>query len=150
MTGRAAEWIAMAAGVALAVALIGRAEPSSSIEGRVTSVEEGPMEGVLVSAKPGTSTLTVTVVSDEGLVQYEERFKEHLDSTSAGGFAALAVLWDALERAGAADRKKLRDAIAATQLKTGDRMYMQLRGAKFAPSGYSPADTVVPPQRVTR
>jgi branched-chain amino acid transport system substrate-binding protein len=67
--------------------------------------------------------------------KYLERFKEHMDSTSAGGFTAFSVFWDALERAGSADRKKLRDAIAATQLKTGDRMYMQLRGAKFLPSG---------------
>jgi branched-chain amino acid transport system substrate-binding protein len=67
--------------------------------------------------------------------KYQDRFKEHMDSTSAGGFTAFSVLWDALERAGAADRKKLRDAIAATQMKTGDRMYLQLRGAKFAPSG---------------
>ncbi|MBI4271028.1 MAG: ABC transporter substrate-binding protein [Candidatus Rokubacteria bacterium] len=67
--------------------------------------------------------------------KYQARFKEPMDSTSAGGFTAFSVLWDALERAGSADRKKLRDAIAATQLKTGDRMYMQLRGAKFQPSG---------------
>lgn len=67
--------------------------------------------------------------------KYRERFKEPLDSTAAGGFTALAVLWDALERAGGGDRKKLRDAIAATSLKTGDRMYMQLRGARFLPSG---------------
>ncbi len=67
--------------------------------------------------------------------KYRERFKEHMDSTTAGGFTAFSVLWDALERAGSTDRKKLRDAIAATQMKTGDRMYMQLRGAKFAPTG---------------
>ena len=67
--------------------------------------------------------------------KYQERFKEQLDSTSAGGFTAFAVLWDSLERAGSTDRKKLRDAIAATQLKTGDKMYMQLRGAKFTPAG---------------
>lgn len=67
--------------------------------------------------------------------KYQERFKEPMDSTSAGGFTAFSVLWDALERAGSADRKKLRDAITATQLKTGERMYMQLRGAKFAPNG---------------
>jgi branched-chain amino acid transport system substrate-binding protein len=67
--------------------------------------------------------------------KYQDRFKEHMDSTSAGGFTAFSVLWDALERAGAPDRKKVRDAIAATQMKTGDRMYLQLRGAKFAPSG---------------
>jgi branched-chain amino acid transport system substrate-binding protein len=67
--------------------------------------------------------------------KYRERFKEPMDSTVAGGLTAFAVIWDALERAGSADRKKLRDAIAATQMKTGDRMYVQLRGAKFLPSG---------------
>jgi branched-chain amino acid transport system substrate-binding protein len=67
--------------------------------------------------------------------KYQVRFKEHMDSTSAGGFTAFSVIWDALERAGSADRKKLRDAIAATRMKTGDRMYMQLRGAKFMPNG---------------
>ena len=67
--------------------------------------------------------------------KYQDRFKEHMDSTSAGGFTAFSVLWDALERAGSADRKKLRDAIAGTQLKTGEKMYLQLRGAKFVASG---------------
>jgi branched-chain amino acid transport system substrate-binding protein len=67
--------------------------------------------------------------------KYLERFKEPMDSTSAGGFTAFSVVWDSLERAGTADRKQLRDAIAATQLKTGEKMYMQLRGAKFTPTG---------------
>ena len=67
--------------------------------------------------------------------KYQDRYKEHMDSTSAGGFTAFAVLWDSLERAGSTDRKKLRDAIAATSLKTGDKMYMQLRGAKFLATG---------------
>lgn len=35
-----------------------------ALSGRVASVEEGPMEGVLVSAKKAGSTVTVTVVSD--------------------------------------------------------------------------------------
>src|SRR6266850_2400798 len=67
--------------------------------------------------------------------KYNDRFKEAMDSTSAGGFTAFSVLWDSLERAGSADRKKLRDTIAATSLKTGEKMYMQLRGAKFVASG---------------
>jgi branched-chain amino acid transport system substrate-binding protein len=67
--------------------------------------------------------------------KYLDRFKEPMDSTSAAGFTAFAVLWDALERAASNDRNKLRDAIAGTRMKTGDRMYMQLRGAKFLPNG---------------
>ena len=37
---------------------------TSALGGRVTSQEEGPMEGVLVSAKKVGSTITLTVVSD--------------------------------------------------------------------------------------
>src|SRR5258707_10662540 len=36
----------------------------AQLAGQVTSKEEGPMEGVLVSAKRAGSTITVTVVSD--------------------------------------------------------------------------------------
>jgi len=38
--------------------------PSVALTGRVSSEEEGPMEGVLVSAKRAGSTVTITVVSD--------------------------------------------------------------------------------------
>jgi virginiamycin B lyase len=38
---------------------------SSALSGRVSSVEEGPMEGVLVSVKRAGSTMTITVVSDQ-------------------------------------------------------------------------------------
>jgi len=38
---------------------------TAAIKGVVTSADEGPMEGVLVSAKRAGSTITVTVVSDE-------------------------------------------------------------------------------------
>jgi streptogramin lyase len=38
--------------------------PSIALSGRVSSAEEGPMEGVLVRAKKAGSTITITVVSD--------------------------------------------------------------------------------------
>src|SRR5579871_1258404 len=38
--------------------------PSVALTGRVTSAQEGAMEGVLVSAKRDGSPLTVTVVTD--------------------------------------------------------------------------------------
>jgi virginiamycin B lyase len=40
------------------------AQSAAAITGRVTSAEEGPMEGVLVSAKKQGSSITVTVVTD--------------------------------------------------------------------------------------
>ena len=42
------------------------AQSQPALSGQVASAEEGPMEGVLVSAKKRGSTVTVTVVSDEG------------------------------------------------------------------------------------
>jgi virginiamycin B lyase len=41
-----------------------QAQPHDALAGQVTSIEEGPMEGVLVSARKVGSTITVTVVSD--------------------------------------------------------------------------------------
>jgi len=66
---------------------------------------------------------------------YEARYSKLFDSTAGAGFTAMSVIVDALERAGSADPRKLRDAIAATDMKTGDRFYLQLRGAKFAANG---------------
>jgi streptogramin lyase len=42
------------------------AQSQTALSGQVASAEEGPMEGVLVSAKKRGSTVTVTVVSDDG------------------------------------------------------------------------------------
>jgi virginiamycin B lyase len=41
-----------------------RAQSPVALSGQITSAEEGPMEGVLVSAKKAGSTITITVVSD--------------------------------------------------------------------------------------
>src|SRR3989475_7372104 len=63
---------AVRAAIAGAVALVLQAAPGSlraqteppALSGRVSSAEEGAMEGVLVSAKKAGSTITITVVSD--------------------------------------------------------------------------------------
>jgi virginiamycin B lyase len=56
------------ASAALALALLAVTDlpvrAQSALTGQVTSAEEGPMEGVLVSAKRTGSTVTITVVSD--------------------------------------------------------------------------------------
>ena len=62
--------IARIAALALAAWFVGSAAPASAqgappaLGGKITSDREGPMEGVLVSAKKPGSTITVTVVSD--------------------------------------------------------------------------------------
>src|ERR1039457_5793306 len=54
-----------AAGLLLAISTFCQSTSSASLAGQVTSKEDGPMEGVLVSAKRLNSTITVTVVSDK-------------------------------------------------------------------------------------
>jgi branched-chain amino acid transport system substrate-binding protein len=66
---------------------------------------------------------------------FRARFGERLDAPAAAGVTAMAVLWDALERAGTGERRSLRAAIAATDLSTGNRMCLQLRGVRFLPGG---------------
>jgi virginiamycin B lyase len=53
----------------MCVAIVGStivlAQTQSAVTGRVSSAEDGPLEGVLVSAKKAGSTITTTVVTDE-------------------------------------------------------------------------------------
>src|SRR6185503_6610730 len=60
--------ILISVGLVLALAgpglLPARAQTPAALTGQVTSGEEGPMEGVLISAKKAGSTITITVVSD--------------------------------------------------------------------------------------
>src|ERR1035437_1451571 len=42
-----------------------QAQAPAALTGQVTSTQEGPMEGVLVTAKKTSSTIAITVVSDE-------------------------------------------------------------------------------------
>jgi branched-chain amino acid transport system substrate-binding protein len=94
----------------------------------------GPLaEGVL-----GTSAWA-TGIDVPGLTllahQFRERFGGELDAPAAAGVSAVAVLRDALERAGTADPVALRDAVAATDLRAGERMLLQYHGVKFLPNG---------------
>src|ERR1017187_4803380 len=45
--------------------LRGQTPASTALSGQVSSKEEGPMEGVLVSAKKAGWTVTITVVTDQ-------------------------------------------------------------------------------------
>ena len=63
--------LTVAAGLAVILFQTGRNSPppgaqtTEALSGQVTSTEEGPLEGVLVSAKRAGSTATITVVSDQ-------------------------------------------------------------------------------------
>src|SRR5262245_26923312 len=56
--------IAVVAGLAMSAPLMAQPQTAALLTGKITSTEEGAMEGVLVSAKRSGSTITVTVVSD--------------------------------------------------------------------------------------
>jgi streptogramin lyase len=62
MTRTRAWFVGLAAALAFSPLIL--AQSSTALEGRVSSVAEGPMEGVLVSARRASSTVTITVVSD--------------------------------------------------------------------------------------
>ncbi len=59
-------WLKGAAGVLAVLTGLGvaRADTLAALSGQVTSIEEGAMEGVVVSARKDGSTITVSVVSD--------------------------------------------------------------------------------------
>src|SRR5215813_5277596 len=58
-------WL-LVVGIALDLAMVvqGKPESTAALTGEVTSTAEGPMEGVLVSARKTNSTITLTVVTD--------------------------------------------------------------------------------------
>ena len=63
--------VTIAAAVILAFVLPSRLTDAAesggiALTGRVSSIEDGPMEGVVVSAKQDGSTVTTSVVSDPG------------------------------------------------------------------------------------
>ena len=90
-------------------------------------------ENVLV-ATAWSSALRIPGL-EEWMKEYEARFKVAADAYFAAGLSVVSVFWDALERLERLDRVAFRDAIAATSLNTGDRLYVQLHGCKFKPNG---------------
>src|SRR5207248_5859745 len=95
-----------------------RAETSSSVAltGQVTSAEEGPMEGVIVSAKKAGSTITVSVVSDE---QGRYRFPAAKLEPGAYSLRIRAVGYD-LDNEAAVD-------VSATRVPTADLKLVKTR-----------------------
>jgi branched-chain amino acid transport system substrate-binding protein len=67
--------------------------------------------------------------------RYEAKFKMKMDDTVSAGFCATAIAWDALERSGSVDPKKIRDAVATTDIRTPQRNYFFINGAKFDETG---------------
>jgi streptogramin lyase len=55
----------LAAALLVSLSISASAQNNAALSGKITSAEEGPMEGVIVSAKKNGSTITISVVSDK-------------------------------------------------------------------------------------
>ena len=94
-------------------ALDAQNDNSPALTGQVTSAEEGPMEGVLVSARRAGSTITTTVVSDrQGRYQFPRARLEPGEYT-------LRIRADRLRARSARDGDGSRAASATADLKLG-------------------------------
>lgn len=67
--------------------------------------------------------------------RFEAMAGRPMDVGSATMFSDIAILRDALERGATTEPKALREAIAATDLKPGDRGFFLLGGVKFTATG---------------
>jgi len=109
-----------------------RVEPETSVAltGQVTSAEEGPMEGVLISAKKAGSTITVTVVSDE---RGRYRFPRARLEPGQYTFRIRAVGYD-LDGPGAVEITPHQTATADVKLRRTTDLASQLTNAEWLAS----------------
>jgi branched-chain amino acid transport system substrate-binding protein len=66
---------------------------------------------------------------------YEERYKQPLTGLAGSGPAIIAIVADALERAGSADREKFKQALAETDIKPCQGLFTMAGGVKFNEKG---------------
>ncbi len=66
---------------------------------------------------------------------FEKEYRAPLSVNAVNPYATVYVLADALERAGSKDREKIREALAATNLSTGNAMILPSEKYKFEADG---------------
>jgi virginiamycin B lyase len=120
----------MIAAVAFVYTRTARTQSTIALSGRVSSTEEGPMEGVLISAKKTGSTITITVVSDE-----QGRFQFPAAKLPPGQFslAIRAVGYD-LENARALEISPDRPTTVDLKLIKTNNLASQLSNAEWLES----------------
>lgn len=101
-----------------------------ALTGRVTSTDEGPMEGVLVSAKKAGSTITITVVSDQ-----QGRYRFPATKLAPGQYAlSIRAVGYEMEGAGVAEVNADKTATADLKLHKTKRLAAQLTNAEWLAS----------------
>jgi len=104
--------------------------PGVALSGQVTSTEEGPMEGVLVSAKKADSTVTITVVSDD-----KGRYSFPSAKLTPGQYSlAIRAVGYELDGAGAVEITPEKTATADLKLHKTKRLASQLTNAEWIAS----------------
>jgi branched-chain amino acid transport system substrate-binding protein len=71
----------------------------------------------------------------EANAKYKKKYGQNLTGEAVDAYVAMYVLKDALERAGSLDPAKIRDALAATDLKSGPGMIVGYDSVKFDATG---------------
>ena len=117
-----------------------QAQTASALSGQVTSAEEGPMEGVVVSAKKDGSTISISVISNAA-----GRFAFPASRLEPGHYTlkARAAGYE-LDGAVAADVASGQEAKADIKLKKAKNLSAQLTNAEWLTehSGHGEAETV--------
>ena len=105
-------------------------QTSAALTGQVTSTEEGPMEGVLVTAKKTGSTIAITVVTDE---QGRYRFPSGRLEPGHYAISIRAVGYD-LDGPSTVDIGPQKAATADLKLRKTTNLSMQLTNAEWIES----------------
>ena len=108
-------------------ALLVRAQASAALTGQVSSTGEGPMEGVVVSAKKAGSTISISVVSDE-----KGRYNFPAAKLEPGRYALkIRAIGYELDGASAVDVKAGATATADLALSPAKNLAAQLTNAEW-------------------
>ncbi len=109
------------------ITLRGQAPSSAALAGQVTSKEEGPMEGVVVTAKKAGSTIAVTVVTD---ARGQYQFPANRLDPGKYAISIRAVGYD-LDGAGTADVAAGKTTTASLTLKKTADLAAQLSNSEW-------------------
>ena len=107
-----------------------QAAPQAAVAGLVTSAQDGPLEGVLVSARKAGSPITITVVTDE---QGRYRFPQARLEPGQYALGIRAVGYD-LEGAGTVDVVARQTTTADLKLRKTHDLAAQLSNAEWIDS----------------
>jgi virginiamycin B lyase len=110
--------------------LLAQGQSAPALTGQVTSAEEGPMEGVLVSARKAGSTLTTTVISDR---QGRYRFPQARLEPGQYALRIRAIGYD-LDNAATVDIAAQQTATADLKLRKAHDLASQLSNAEWLAS----------------